>query len=208
MRLLIATGNAGKKREYEHLLASLALEIVSLRELEIIEQVPETGDTFEENALLKARAYAARSGLLTLADDSGLVVDALGGAPGVLSARYGGPGLDDRDRYRLLLRQLEHVPCERRTARFECVIALVSTDGREAALKGRCEGRIAETPRGDQGFGYDPVFWVDQEGCTMAELPPERKNEISHRAVAARKACALLERWLATTDAQQKSAGS
>lgn len=196
MKLLVATGNAGKKREFVELLAALPLEIVSLREVGITNDVPETGATFSENALLKARAYAAGSGLLTLADDSGLEVDALGGAPGVLSARYGGPGLDDRGRYELLLRNLAAVPDAGRTARFRCVIALVSPSGREALVEGACEGRITHAPCGAHGFGYDPVFWVDGEGGTMAELAPARKNAISHRALAARQALPILRAWL------------
>jgi len=196
MKLLVATGNAGKKREFVELLAALPLEIVSLRDVGITNDVPETGATFSENALLKARAYAAVSGLLTLADDSGLEVDALGGAPGVLSARYGGPGLDDRGRYELLLHNLVAVPDARRTARFCCVIALVSPSGREALAEGVCEGRITHAPRGVHGFGYDPVFWVDGEGSTMAELTPARKNAISHRALAARQALPILRAWL------------
>lgn len=197
MRLLVATGNAGKKREFALLLAELPLEILSLSEVGLAGDVAETGATFAENALLKARTYAAQSGLLTLADDSGLEVDALGGAPGVFSARYGGPGLDDRGRYELLLRNLAGVPAERRTARFRCVIALVDPHGRKALAEGVCEGRIVDVPRGAHGFGYDPVFWVDSEGCTMAELPPERKNAISHRAAAARQAVDILRGWLA-----------
>jgi XTP/dITP diphosphohydrolase len=196
MRLLIATGNAGKKREFARLLATLAVEVVGLDDLGLANDVEESGATFAENALLKARAYAARSGLLTLADDSGLEVDALGGAPGVQSARYGGPGLDDRGRYELLLANLRAVPDERRTARFRCTIALVAPNGREATAEGACEGRIVHAPRGEHGFGYDPVFWVVSEGCTMAELPPERKNVISHRAEAAREALRILRAWL------------
>ncbi len=196
MRLLIATGNAGKKREFARLLATLPCEVVGLDDLGLANDVEESGATFAENALLKARAYAARSGLLTLADDSGLEVDALGGAPGVQSARYGGPCLDDRGRYELLLANLRAVPDERRTARFRCTIALVAPNGREATAEGACEGRIVHAPRGEHGFGYDPVFWVASEGCTMAELPPERKNVISHRAVAARQALHILQAWL------------
>lgn len=196
MRLLIATGNAGKKREFARLLATLPCEVVGLDDLGLANDVEESGATFAENALLKARAYAARSGLLTLADDSGLEVDALGGAPGVQSARYGGPCLDDRGRYELLLANLRAVPDERRTARFRCTIALVAPNGREATAEGACEGRIVHAPRGEHGFGYDPVFWVNNEGCTMAELPPERKNVISHRAVAARQALHILQAWL------------
>ncbi len=196
MILLVATRNPGKAREYAQLLHDLDLEIVTLDQVGITDDVAETGTTFAENALLKARAYAACSSLLTLADDSGLEVDALSGAPGVFSARYGGPGLDDRGRYELLLRALRDVPDADRSARFHCTIALASPDGREATVDGACEGRITRAPRGQHGFGYDPVFWVDSESCTMAELPTERKNQISHRAAAARGAIIILRKWL------------
>ena len=140
--------------------------------------------SYHENALLKAQAFCQASGLLTLADDSGLEVDALDGAPGIYSARFGGPGLDDVGRYRLLLLKLEGVPDAQRTARFRCVIAVVWPDGREETVAGVCEGRIIHAPRGENGFGYDPVFFVNEQGHTMAELPAEIKNRISHRARA------------------------
>jgi len=185
MKLLIATRNDGKKAEYASLLHGLEVTLASLADLCIDDIVEETGTTYADNALLKARAYADISGLATLADDSGLEVDALDGAPGVYSARYGGEGLDDEARYRLLLQALEGVPEKARTARFRCVIALVWPDGREDVVEGTCEGRIAREPHGKNGFGYDPVFYVLKEGCCMAELPQEVKNRISHRARAA-----------------------
>ena len=191
-RLLIATHNRGKKAEYARLLEGLGLELTTLSELGITTEVEENGATYGANALLKATAYARLAGLLTLADDSGLDVDALGGAPGVLSARYAGPGADDRQRYELLLRNLTGVPEAQRTARFRCAIALAWPDGRTAVVEGTCEGRIAESPRGEHGFGYDPVFLLPEHGCTMAELPPEVKNRISHRARAAQAARPLL----------------
>lgn len=189
MKILVATRNAGKLREYAELLSGLTagghpVEWVSLADLGIVTEVEETGETFEANARLKAAAYAKESGLLTLADDSGLVVDALDGAPGVRSARYGGPGLDDAGRYQLLLQNLAGVPDDQRAARFRCVVALCTPGGELRTADGACEGRIAQAPRGEHGFGYDPVFYVVERGKTMAELPPAVKNRISHRARA------------------------
>lgn len=194
--LLIATHNRGKVREYQALLADLPLQVTSLDEQGIDFEVEETGATFEENARLKAQAYAAHSGLLTWADDSGLEVDALGGAPGVFSARYGAPAArTDSERYRLLLQQLAATAEAERTARFRCVVALAWPDGRTVATHGVCEGRIAAAPRGDHGFGYDPIFLVEDFGyaLTMAELPAEVKNRISHRARASRAARDMLQ---------------
>jgi XTP/dITP diphosphohydrolase len=192
MKLVIATHNAGKKREYDHLLKGLGLEMSSLDDLGIEQDVEETGTTFAENALVKARFYCRISGLPTLADDSGLEVDALHGAPGVYSARYAGEDASDEDRYRLLLAHLAQVPQEKRTARFRCVIAIVWPDGRECTVEGACEGTIAHEPKGQNGFGYDPVFFVPAYGATMAELSPGIKNAISHRARAAQAARDLL----------------
>jgi len=194
MKLLIATHNQGKRREYEALLTGLGLELVDLTETGIASEVQETGTTFEENAVLKARAYAQASGLLTLADDSGLEVDVLGSEPGVRSARYDGHGGSDEDRYRLLLCHLDRVPDQERRARFRCVIAIATPRGEVHTAEGTCEGRIAFQPRGSHGFGYDPVFFVPEYGCTMAELAPEVKNGISHRARAAEGAREILRR--------------
>ena len=183
--LLVATHNKGKLREYKELLRDLPVRLVYLDEVGIHEDVPETGSTFEENAVQKATAYARLSGLLALADDSGLEVDALGGRPGVHSARYAGPNAGDDDRIRKLLAELEGVPPERRTARFRCVIAVASPEGDVITAQGTVEGVIADAPRGHHGFGYDPIFYLPDRDCTMAELPPEEKNRISHRARAA-----------------------
>lgn len=183
--LLIATHNKGKLREYQELLRDLPVHLVYLDEVGIHEDVPETGSTFEENAIQKATAYARLSGLLTLADDSGLEVDALGGRPGVHSARYAGPNASDEARIRKLLADLDGVPPEQRTARFRCVIAVATPEGDVITAAGTVEGVIADAPRGHHGFGYDPVFYLPDRGCTMAELPPEEKNRISHRARAA-----------------------
>ncbi|HIC93340.1 MAG TPA: non-canonical purine NTP pyrophosphatase, partial [Anaerolineae bacterium] len=156
-KLLIATNNPGKLREYEELLAGLPLELTSPAREGLSLEVAETGESFAENARLKAVAYARASGLLTLADDSGLEVDALSGRPGVHSARYAGEGADDEERYRLLLEEMRGVPWEKRTARFRCVIAIATPEGEVRTAEGTCEGIIAFEPRGEHGFGYDPV---------------------------------------------------
>jgi XTP/dITP diphosphohydrolase len=192
-KLLIATNNPGKVREYEELLEDLPVEITFPAQVGLDLAVVESGETFEENAHLKAQAYAQASGLLTLADDSGLEVDALNGAPGVHSARYAGPGTSDADRYRKLLDALADVPAGQRSARFRCVIAVAQPGGTVQIAEGTCEGQIEFEPRGEHGFGYDPVFVVDGwQGQTMAELPPDVKNAISHRARAMQAARPLL----------------
>ena len=191
-KLLIATRNEGKMRELRQLLGGVPHEIASLDDLGIADEIEETGATFEENAALKAEGYSQLSGLLTLADDSGLEVDALGGAPGVRSARYAGADASDADRVSLLLKNLEGTGADDRTARFRCVIAISAPGERTRLYSGVCEGRITAEPRGDNGFGYDPVFDFPELGMTMAELPSERKNAVSHRARAAKKAAAAL----------------
>jgi XTP/dITP diphosphohydrolase len=193
MRLLIATTNNGKVREYQHLLSGLACELVGLSEVGLTQEAAETGLTYEENALLKAREYAALSSLLTLADDSGLEVDALSGRPGVHSARY---APDNPTRIRQLLAEMQEVPVNRRSARFQCVIALARPDGRTEITSGMCEGWITTEARGNNGFGFDPIFYVPERGMTMAELPDDVKNQISHRARAAQKMRSILERIL------------
>lgn len=195
-RLLIATNNPGKVREYATLLAGLPLALVGLADVGITVAVPEDGATFVENARIKARAYCAMSRLPTLADDSGLEVDALGGAPGVYSARYAGADASDQARYRKLLAALRDRPAEARAARFRCAIALVLPDGTEVVTEGACEGVIAFAPRGSNGFGYDPVFDIPALGLTMAELPPEVKDRVSHRAQAAMRLKPALRRLL------------
>ena len=194
-RLLLATNNQGKVREYRSLLRGIPYQIVTLADAGITTDVAETGSTFEANARLKATVLAAESRLLTLADDSGLEVDALGGEPGVLSARYAGENASDSDRLNYLLNKLKGVPERERTARFRCVIAIASPDSRVEVCSGACRGIIATAPRGYNGFGYDPVFCVPELGKTIAELPPEEKNRISHRARAAEKARELLLAW-------------
>ena len=197
-RLLVATHNKGKAREYAEILGDLGIAWLTLDEAGVSDDVAETEDTFRGNAVLKATAYAQQTGLLTLADDSGLEVDALGGRPGVLSARYGGPGTTAVDRYQLLLAELAGVPTERRTARFHCVAALAAPDGALlGTAHGVCEGVIALGPSGDGGFGYDPVFYLPQYGLTMAQLDAAEKNRISHRGRAAAAIAPQLHRALA-----------
>jgi len=192
-KLLLATNNKGKAREYRSLLSGVPFELVTPDEIGINTEVEEVGKSFEENARLKAATLATESQLLSLADDSGLEVDALGGEPGTLSARYAGEGASDEDRVSYLLTKLEGVPEERRTARFRCVIAIATPEGDVELCSGECEGVIAFEPRGDKGFGYDPIFYLPELKKTMAELPPEEKNRISHRGKAAQKASQLLK---------------
>lgn len=193
-RLVVATGNRHKLDEITRLLggaipevASGALELVAMTDLGVASPV-EDGDTFEANALIKARACVAATGLPALADDSGLEVDGLDGAPGVRSARFAGEDATDADNNAALVAALADVPDERRTARFVCVAALVTVDGRELARRGTMEGRVVDEPRGDHGFGYDPHFVADAtaDGRTNGELAPAEKDAISHRADAFR----------------------
>lgn len=188
-RLVFATRNPGKLVELHELLAGLPLAILSARELALPE-VEEDGETFAANAGKKALEVSRATGLPALADDSGLEVDALGGAPGVVSARYAGPEQDDRKNNDRLLRELAGVPPERRTARFRSVIALADAAGRLGGevltAEGTCEGLILEAPRGSGGFGYDPLFYAPELGCTFAEAGVGPKNDLSHRARAMR----------------------
>ncbi len=193
MKLLVATHNPGKVRELRELLADLPVEVTFPPEIGLELEVDETGATFAENAALKALAFARASGLVALADDSGLEVDALGGAPGVHSARYAGPGASDADRYRRLLAALAGVPLGQRSARFRCVVAVATPAGDVELAEGVCEGEIAFEPLGEHGFGYDPVFQVAGVGRRMAELPPDLKNQLSHRGRAFRAARPILE---------------
>ena len=191
--LLVATHNTGKVQEFADMLADLDVTWLTLDDAGVTLDVAETGSTFYENGVLKARTYAERTGLLTLADDSGLEVDALNGRPGVQTARYGGDGLTAEQRYRRLLQELAGVPWEARTARFRCVIVLARPDG--ALLghsEGVCEGMIAEEPAGDGGFGYDPIFYLPDHQQTMAQVESAVKNKISHRSRALHKIVPLL----------------
>ncbi|HYY59202.1 MAG TPA: RdgB/HAM1 family non-canonical purine NTP pyrophosphatase [Pyrinomonadaceae bacterium] len=191
--LLIATRNPGKVSEIESLIGPLPLRLRSLAEFPLTQEVEETGSTFEENAAIKARDYAAQTGCWTLADDSGLEVEALGGAPGVLSARYGGAGATDAERIELLLDALARTLDAERRARFVCVVAIADSTAKLCALyTGACEGRISHAPRGRGGFGYDPIFVPDGYDKSFGELPPEIKQSISHRARALKAALPFL----------------
>ncbi len=193
--LLLATSNLHKLEEFRAIFSDLPLRLLSLRDLQLAIDVEEIGTTYAENAELKARAYAQVSNMSTLADDSGLEIDALGGAPGVQSARYLGSEISYEERFRVILEQLKGLPLDRRSARFRCVIALVEPLGNIRMVEGVVEGVIAEGPRGTNGFGYDPIFSLPELGKTFAELEPEHKNRISHRARAAQSARKLLEDW-------------
>jgi XTP/dITP diphosphohydrolase len=196
-KLLVATHNQGKIREFAEMLADLSVDWLGLADVQVTEDVAETGQTFRDNAILKAQAYAQMTGLLTLADDSGLEVDALGGEPGVYTARYGGPGLSHADRYQLLLSKIENVPPAERTARFRAVIVLSQPDGTIVGkAEGTCEGAIALEPAGEGGFGYDPVFYLPERGVTMAQVPSAVKHQISHRGQALQKIAPLLRTFL------------
>lgn len=184
--ILVATSNNHKLGEYAALLNLPDLQLVSLRDVGIAADAPEDGDTFTANSLQKAHYYAQKSGLVTLADDSGIVVDALGGAPGVYSARYGTPDLDDTGRRRLLLANVNALGDVNRSARFVCVIAVVTPTGQELLSEGVCEGQIADVEAGEGGFGYDPIFWLPAHGCTIAQLSADQKNALSHRGKAVR----------------------
>ena len=182
--IVVATANSGKLREIEDALQGMKVQIVALTDFSPLPPIEEDGKTFRENALKKARVTAQRSGRLTIADDSGLEVDYLQGKPGVRSARFAGEGASDAENNRKLLRLLEGVPSLERGATFRCVIAVVSPQGKEVCAEGACRGVIGDTERGRQGFGYDPLFFLPELGKTLAELPLETKNRVSHRGRA------------------------
>ena len=186
-KLLLATNNDAKVREYRSLLRALPFELVTLREQGITGVVSEVGGSFKQNAELKAVAFSVESQLVALADDSGLEVDVLGGEPGPLSARYAGEGASDSEKVNYLLARLKDVPQEKRSARFRCVIAIATPEGRVEFCSGECPGVITLEPRGEEGFGYDPIFYLPGLDKTMAELSLEVKNSVSHRGEAARK---------------------
>jgi XTP/dITP diphosphohydrolase len=186
MRFVLATGNAHKVREVREILHGLPLEVVPMGEAGFAGEIEENGETFEENALIKARAVHAVTGGFVMADDSGLAVDALGGAPGIHSARYGGRDATYPEKIALLWDALRGVPEEARTARFVCAVAVVRPDGSSFTVRGTCEGRIAHEMRGEGGFGYDPVFLIPELGRTTAELDAAEKHAVSHRGRALR----------------------
>ncbi|MCX6843846.1 MAG: RdgB/HAM1 family non-canonical purine NTP pyrophosphatase [candidate division WOR-3 bacterium] len=193
MKLLLATRNRHKLTEMQQMLEGTGWQVVLFSDLEDTPDVEEDGATFEENARKKARGAARHAGLWTLAEDAGLEVDALGGEPGVLSARYCGEGASDADRMRKVLDRIVAVPDERRTARFRCVICLVDPAGNETCFEGRCEGRISHHARGSSGFGYDPIFMPEGQALTFGELGQSVKSRISHRARAMRQVIAFLQ---------------
>lgn len=191
-KFVLATHNPGKLKEMAGILSRFGVEVVSPKDLRLTVDVEETGATFAENAMLKAKAICKAAGLPAIADDSGLCVDALNGGPGVYSARYGGEGLDDKGRYMLLLSSMRGQPT--RAAHFACAIACAFPDGETLTAEGRCDGTIAFAPMGEGGFGYDPVFFVPEKAKTFGQLTDEEKNGISHRG----KALAAFAEKLAT----------
>ncbi len=184
MKLVLATKNEGKVREITKLLAGQDIEVLCLADFPEIDEIVEDGETFRENAVIKATEVCMQTGLITLADDSGLEVDCLDGLPGVYSARFAGEDKDDRANNQKLLELLEGIPEEQRTARFKCVMAVADTEFFVYIAEGTCAGIIAQEQRGDGGFGYDPLFYLPEQGKTFAELDLETKNKISHRARA------------------------
>jgi len=194
--MIVATRNRGKMREVREALKGLGLRIHALSDLSNAPEIEENGKTFVENALKKARYYSKYFGKVTLADDSGLEVDSLQGLPGVYSARYAGERASSQENNRKLLREMEGVPISKRGARFRCVIAVVSPDGRELLAEGSCKGRIGFGEKGRRGFGYDPLFVLPNYGKTMAELSLEEKNRISHRGKALKKIRKIIQSFL------------
>ena len=196
MRAVLASHNKKKMKEMREILSQLGVEVVSQSDVGVDLEPEETGATFEENARIKARAIMEATGLPAIADDSGLAVDALDGAPGVYSARYGGEGLNDEERWQLLLKNMEGKTD--RACRFVCVICCVLPGGEEVMSRGEVRGVVAHGPDGDGGFGYDPIFYLPEKGCTMAQLSAEEKNAISHRGNALRAFQAEWERRYGT----------
>ncbi|GAC1431386.1 MAG: RdgB/HAM1 family non-canonical purine NTP pyrophosphatase [Ktedonobacteraceae bacterium] len=193
--LLLATTNRHKLEEYRTIFAALPFQLLSLSDISLDMDVEETGTTFQQNAELKALAYAHASGMLVLADDSGIEIDALGGEPGIYSARFLGPDVSYAERFRVILERLRGLPVTQRTTRFRCVITIAEPSGYHQSVEGLVQGIIADAPRGEHGFGYDPLFLVPEYGKTMAEMQPQLKHRISHRGRAAALARILLEQW-------------
>ncbi len=193
--LLLATTNRHKIEEYRAIFADLPFQLLSLSDISLDMDVEETGTTFQQNAELKALAYAHASSMLVLADDSGLEIDALGGQPSIYSARFLGPNVSYAERFRVILERLKGLPVAQRTARFRCVITIAEPSEVHRSVEGTVEGIIADAPRGEHGFGYDPLFLIPEYGKTMAEMQPELKHRISHRGRAAALARTLLETW-------------
>jgi XTP/dITP diphosphohydrolase len=193
-RLLIATNNAGKVEEFRDLLHGCGWEIIAPSDVKLSIDVEETGKTYVENARIKAMAFARATDLAAIADDSGLEVDALNGDPGALHHENGWDGRDQDERIEILVKALDGVPQEKRTARFRSVIVLAQPGAEPLETEGVCEGNILTRPFGENGFGYDPVFYLPELGCTMAQLTTDQKNGVSHRGIAARKMRSLLQR--------------
>ncbi len=193
LRLIAATKNKGKLEEIAQILAQFPYDIVPMAQVGVKETIEETGSTFDENALVKAMGVWRLTGETVLADDSGLEVDYLDGAPGVHSARYAGEGATDEDKNKKLLNALSGVAADKRTARFVCAIAVVFPDGRSMMARGTCEGIIAFNPQGDYGFGYDPLFYIPEHGLTLAQMDSELKNRLSHRGNALRELAEMFE---------------
>jgi XTP/dITP diphosphohydrolase len=191
-KLLLASSNLGKIREYRLLLGDLGYQIVTLSEQGISKVITESGNTYEQNAEMKATTYAKLSQLITLADDSGLEVDALHGKPGIHSARFAGKNATDADRVTKLLAMMDGIPWDRRTAHFKCVIAIATPESKLRLCQGKCRGIIAFEAKGENGFGYDPIFHLPELAKTLAELPLELKNQLSHRGQAAQRARKIL----------------
>lgn len=196
MNIVLATRNEGKVREFLKLLTGLDLNILSMNNFPDIGDIEESGITFEENALLKARAVSSKTGLIAIADDSGLEVDALDGRPGIYSARYAGEAASDRENYLKLLEEMKDVPKANKGAAFVCTIAVSRPSGESITAVGRCKGVIGSEPEGEGGFGYDPVFYLPDLGCTMASVSNEKKNNISHRGEAVKELKKILPAFL------------
>jgi XTP/dITP diphosphohydrolase len=198
--VIIATKNPGKAKEFEYIFASRGIAVRTLLDFPEIADVEETGTTFEENAILKAEAVSRLLNKMVIGDDSGLMVDALEGRPGIYSARYAGEQKDDQANTDKVLSELSDIPEEERAARFYCALAIAVPNQKTITVSGSCEGRILDERRGSNGFGYDPVFYVPEKGLSMAELPSSEKNKISHRANALKKLDTVLDSILERTD--------
>ena len=203
MRIVIATTNQNKLRELKELLTGFDVQLLSLTDFPDCPPVVEDGESFAENALKKAQTICAHTGLLTIADDSGLEVDCLEGRPGISSARYAGEGVDDRKNYEKLLQEINGIAPENRGARFRCVLAIAAPSGRQRIVAGEYRGFIITEPRGENGFGYDPVFLDTTSGLTFAEMTPEHKNQISHRACALQELVKILPDFLHSLSQKQ-----
>ncbi|MFY4774679.1 XTP/dITP diphosphatase [Metabacillus sp. RGM 3146] len=195
--IIIATKNSGKANEFQTILEPRGFKVLSLLDMDFLGEIEETGQSFEENAILKAEAISKITGKPVIADDSGLSADALGGDPGIYSARYAGLDKNDEANVEKLLEKMKDVDWENRTARFRCALAVASPERETITVEGSVEGYIAEKPEGTGGFGYDPIFYVKDKSATMAQLTPDEKNKISHRAMALKKLETLIDDYFA-----------